>query len=82
MLAESLFYLESFGESSALFEKLATTDKYRQSARHRRAQLAEALGKKAEIHLAAEGSQEGDEQDLWLRFTIQNSRYKNLLSTL
>ena len=82
MLAESLFKLESFSDSSALFEKLATRDGFRQAARYRLTQLTELLGKNADIDLPVAGRDDSGEEDRWHRFAIQDLRYKDLLSTL
>ena len=82
MLAESLFNLEYFSECSALFEKLATADGYRQAAHYRLTLLTETHRKTIDVDVSVAGNDDSAEQDRWHRFAIQDLRYKDLLSTL
>ena len=82
MLAESLFEMDDFSLGSEIFELLAATDRYRQSARYRLAQLVYRQGtilpEQPPDAIAASNA----ETDQWQRFADLDERFKVLFSNL
>ena len=82
ILAESLYELGELSMSEELFNLLAETEKYHQTARHRIAQLS---GKQKREHIAELNDYslvDKAESDPWYRFAAQDSRYRQMLSNL
>jgi hypothetical protein len=82
LLAESLYEMGELSTSGELFNRLAETEKYRRTARHRIVQLSNRQGKEQTSALSLNSLVEEGESDPWYRFAVQDSRFRKLISNL